>query len=220
MAVFLPDAISLMAMNLRTQRLIFVADLAGVFLFAIEGAQLAMQARLDFLGVLVVAFLPALGGGIIRDLLIGATPPSAIRDWRYPALAFAAGTLAFVFHQTVREIPDDVVVALDAAGLSLFAIAGAEKALSFGIHPFIAVLMGGITGVGGGVVRDVVLARVPSVLRTDVYATAALAGAAVMVIAQRLGLAPRWAATLGALSCFGLRMAAVQFHWNLPQAAG
>ena len=207
-------------MNLRTQRLIFVADLAGVFLFAIEGAQVAMQARLDFLGVLVVAFLPALGGGIIRDLLIGATPPNAIRDWRYPALAFAAGTLAFIFHQTVREIPDDVVVVLDAAGLSLFAIAGAEKALSFGIHPFIAVLMGGITGVGGGVLRDVALTHVPTVLRADVYATAALAGALVMVVAQKLGLAPRWAAALGVVSCFALRMTAVWLHWSLPQATG
>ena len=207
-------------MNLRTQRLIFVADLAGVFLFSIEGAQVAMQARLDFLGVLVVAFLPALGGGIIRDLLIGATPPNAIRDWRYPALAFAAGTLAFIFHQTVRALPDDVVVVLDAAGLSLFAVAGAEKALAFGVHPFIAVLMGGITGVGGGVLRDVALTHVPAVLRTDIYATAALAGALVMVVAQRLGLAPRWAAALGAVGCFALRMTAVWLHWSLPQAAG
>jgi uncharacterized membrane protein YeiH len=110
-----------------------------------------------------------------------------------------------------------VLVLLDAAGLSLFAVAGAEKALSFEIHPFIAVLMGGITGVGGGTIRDVLLAEVPTVLRADVYATAALAGAAVVVIGLRLKLPRTPVVIAGVVVCFLLRMISVWLHWNLPK---
>jgi len=139
----------------------------------------AIEGNLDLLGLMVLAFSTALVGGIIRDLLIGSIPPGSIRDWRYPAVAFLGGAVVFCLHQFVSEIPAMVLIVFDAAGLGLFAVAGAVKALDFGIHPFMAVLMGGVTGVGGGTVRDILLARVPSVLRADVYATAALAGAAV-----------------------------------------
>ena len=177
-----------------------------------------MAARLDVFGVMVISFVTALGGGMLRDLLIASPPPQALRDWRYPLTAFAAGLLAFVFYHVIRQIPGEVLIVLDAGGLALFAIAGAEKSLALGINPLAAVLMGGVTGVGGGVLRDMLLNTVPAVLRTDIYATAALAGALVLVVGQRAGLSPRWAAALGVAACFALRLTAVRLHWNLPQA--
>jgi uncharacterized membrane protein YeiH len=177
----------------------------------------AARGHLDLLGAAVLAFATALGGGIIRDVLIGAIPPNSIRDWRYPAIAFLGAATAFFFHSFVQDFPAAMLVLLDAAGLSLFAVAGAEKALSFEIHPFIAVLMGGITGVGGGTIRDVLLAEVPTVLRADVYATAALAGAAVVVIGLRLKLPRTPVVIAGVLVCFLLRMISVWLHWNLPK---
>ena len=117
----------------------------------------------------------------------------------------------------VQAIPAKLIMALDAAGLALFAIAGTEKALLFDLPPLIAVLLGGITGVCGGTIRDVLLAKIPNVLRADVYATAALAGSAVMVVGRRLGLSPSASAFLGGLLCFGLRVISVWRHWNLPR---
>jgi uncharacterized membrane protein YeiH len=199
--------------------LLVVLDLAGVFVFALEGALAAMAAGLDLLGVMVLAFATALAGGVIRDLLIGSIPPMAIRDWRYSVVAFVAAGLAFVLHEVVEHVPAMALMTLDAAGLSLFAMAGTEKALDRGIHPFIAILMGAITGVGGGVIRDLLLVQVPAVLRTDVYATAALAGAAVMIASRKLSVSPRLAATLGGVSCFVIRVVSVWQHWNLPRVS-
>jgi uncharacterized membrane protein YeiH len=118
-----------------------------------------------------------------------------------------------------EHVPAMALMILDAAGLSLFAMAGSKKALDHGIHPFIAILMGAITGVGGGVIRDLLLAQVPAVLRTDVYATAALAGAAVMIVSRKLSVSPRLAATLGGVSCFVIRVVSVWQHWNLPRVS-
>jgi uncharacterized membrane protein YeiH len=198
--------------------LVLAADLAGTFVFAAQGALKAMAGDLDLFGVLVLAFVTALGGGIIRDLLIGAAPPSALRDWRYAAIAFFAGALAFALRPLVAQVPAWLVVGLDAAGLGLFAVAGAEKALAFGIAPFIAILMGGITGVGGGTIRDLLLMQIPVVLRVDVYATAALLGAVVVVVGRSLRLPDLPAAILGGLACFLLRIVAVWQHWQLPHA--
>ncbi|WP_201325655.1 trimeric intracellular cation channel family protein, partial [Burkholderia sp. E168m23] len=138
----------------RIEQVVLAADLAGTAVFAIEGANAAIGAGLDLFGVMVLSLVVALGGGVIRDLLIGARPPSAVSDWRYPALAFAAGLFAFVFHARVASFSPSLLTTLDAAGLALFAVAGAVKALEFRVHPFIATLMGAVTGCGGGVVRD------------------------------------------------------------------
>jgi len=206
-------------LNMIRRQVVLAADLAGTVVFAIEGATAAIHAGLDLLGVVVLSFIVALGGGIVRDLLIGATPPSAIKDWRYPALAFIAGLATFLLHAQVDALPPRLLSTLDAAGLALFAVAGAEKALDFQIPPFIATLMGAITGCGGGVVRDILLTRVPMVLVANIYASAALVGAAVLVICRRLGWPPALAACLGGVACFALRVAAVQFNWQLPRIA-
>ena len=202
-----------------TARLILIADLIGTAVFAIEGSLTAMHAHLDLLGVMLIAFIGALGGGVIRDVLIGDTPPSAIRDWRYPALTFAAGCLTFIFHSWVIAFPPFILTLLDAAGLALFAVAGVEKATLHGIRPFIATLMGTITGVGGGVVRDILLTRVPLVLYADIYATAAFCAGAIVIICRRIGLPNTTSALIGGSACFALRMAAVQYGWHLPRAA-
>lgn len=207
-------------MKYDAEKLLYAVDLAGTLLFAIEGATAAIAGNLDLLGLMVLAFATALGGGIIRDLLIGAVPPNSLREWRYSAVAFSGAAIVFFLHSFVQAIPGGVIILLDAAGLALFAVAGTQKALIYKMHPFISILLGTITGVGGGTIRDVLLAKIPTVLRADVYATAALAGSAAMVIARKLGVPPGVAAVLGGMVCFLLRMVSVWQHWNLPQVAG
>jgi uncharacterized membrane protein YeiH len=197
----------------ETDRLLYAVDLAGTLFFGIEGAMAAIGGNLDLLGLLALACATAFGGGIMRDLLIGDIPPASLRDWRYVAVAVAGGANAFFLHSQVEEMPAWLLTVVDAAGLALFAVAGTEKALQFKMHPFIAALMGLITGVGGGVVRDVLLARVPRI----VYATAALAGAVIMLAAPKLRLSPTSAAILGGTVCFLSRMLSVWRHWNLPK---
>ena len=137
------------AVRPRAVHLLLAIDLVGTALFAAEGASTAAQARLDLLGMLVLAFVTALGGGIVRDLLIGDIPPGAIRNWNYAAVALATGAAVFVLRASVSGINHWLVTSLDAAGLSFFAVAGATKALDFKLNPLLATMMGGITGVGG-----------------------------------------------------------------------
>ena len=202
---------------LRPDHLVVVLDLAGTFLFAAQGADLAIVAHFDLLGIAVIAFTSALGGGMIRDVLIGAAPPAAINDWRYAFVALVAGVVAFISYGYLNVVSGPIFLTVDAAGLAIFSIAGARKALDFGLNPLAAILMAGVTASGGGVVRDVLLNRVPVVLRSDFYATAALAGGAAMVAARRAGLPPGPAAALGIAVCFGLRMAGALLHWSLPR---
>ena len=213
-----------MANNVKTETakrpsntLLFAADMAGTLLFGIEGAEAAITGNLDLLGLMVLAFSTALAGGIFRDLLIGAIPPSSLRDWRYSAMAFTGAVIVFFAYRFLQGIPREVILVLDAAGLALFAVAGTEKALLYQMHPFIAILLGTVTGVGGGTVRDIFLAHVPNVLRSDIYATAAMAGAAVMIAARKLKLSHTWAAVCGGVFCFTLRVVSVWRHWNLPK---
>jgi uncharacterized membrane protein YeiH len=204
--------------EVRQHPLVLSADLIGTCVFALQGALAAMAGRLDLFGVMVLAFATALGGGVIRDILMGALPPSALRGWSYPVTAFAAAALAFLIGPHFA-IPRELLLTLDAAGLALFAVAGTEKALEAGIQPLSAILLGTITATGGGTIRDLFLARVPSILRVDVYATAALFGALLLVVCRRCGLSPTLAAIIGGSACFALRLVALWRHWQLPVAA-
>jgi uncharacterized membrane protein YeiH len=201
------------------RELVLFADLAGTLLFGIEGATAAVNGNLDFLGLMVLAFATALTGGIFRDLLIGAVPPASLRDWRYPATAFAGAALVFFLHHFLKRIPTAVMIDLDAMALALFAVAGTEKALDYNLNVFIAALLGTVTAVGGGTVRDIFLAQIPRVLSVDIYATAALAGAAVMIACRKVKIPPVWAALLGGAVCFLLRIVSLWQHWNLPKVA-
>ena len=209
----------MMQLRWRAEHLLLSIDLIGTALFAAEGASTAMIAQLDLLGILVLAFVTSLGGGILRDLLIGDAPPSAIRDWRYAATCLGTGALMFLLHPHFSPVGLTWITILDAAGLAFFAISGAAKALEFKLHPLLAIMMGGITGVGGGTFRDLLINRIPTVLRSDVYAAAALLGATVMLVALRLRVRPAIASSLGIAACFLLRMLAVHFGWNLPNAS-
>ncbi|HKY62886.1 MAG TPA: trimeric intracellular cation channel family protein [bacterium] len=202
----------------RFFRTLTALDLAGILIFALEGGMAAIHGGLDLLGLLVLAFATALGGGIVRDLLIGAVPPATLRDWRYPVTAFVGGIAVFFLHRLADGIPPNLMLVLDAVGLATFAVAGAQKSLDYGIHPFIAILMGGVTAVGGGAIRDMMLVEVPMVLRSEVYATGALAGAAVVVLGWKMKWPVFWASLLGGLTCFGLRILAASRHWNLPRS--
>lgn len=197
------------------ETLLVALDLGGTFVFALSGALVGVRHRLDLFGVLVIAFAAATAGGIMRDLIIGAVPPPAIADARYLAVPVVAGLLTFVWHPVVARLQAAVLV-LDGAGLALFAVSGAIKALEFGLGPVAAVILGGLTGIGGGVVRDVLVSEVPTVFRAELYAVAALAGAAVVVAGDTAGLSAPAVAVGGALVCFGLRMVGVQRGWRLP----
>jgi len=199
------------------QTFLLVLDLLGTFVFALSGAAAGVKHRLDLFGVLVLSFAAANAGGLARDLLIGAVPPAAIGDWRYLAVSLIAGAMTFYWYSTIDRLRSPVLV-FDGAGLALFAVAGTQKALSFGLGPVMAALLGMLTGIGGGMARDVLLAEIPTVLRADLYAIAAMAGAAVVVIGHLLQLPSPATTIAGAALCFGLRLMAIHRGWHLPIA--
>lgn len=196
---------------------VHVLDLIGTFVFAISGAVAAVNRRLDIFGTLVLSFVAGNFGGIARDLVIGAVPPAALTDGRYLLVSILAGLITFFWYAGVDRLRSPVLL-FDAAGLSLFAVAGAQKALGFGLNPVMAALLGMLTGIGGGMARDVLLAEIPQVLRSDLYAVAALTGASVVVIGKMLDLSYGISALAGAALCFGLRFMAIRHRWNLPVA--
>lgn len=197
--------------------LVRLLDLGGTFAFALSGATAGVRRRLDLFGVLVLAFAASTFGGITRDVLIGSTPPASLVDWRYLGVSTAAGIVCFFWSPWIERMNAPVRV-LDAVGLALFAVSGTQKALAFGLSPVMAALLGVLTGIGGGIARDVLLAEVPSVLRSDLYAVAALAGASVVVVGNLLGLPIVLMAVLGGGICFGMRMMAIRRGWRLPVA--
>lgn len=198
--------------------LLLALDLCGTFVFALSGGMMAVRHRLDLFGVLVLSFAAATSGGIIRDVLLGVTPPASIRDWRYIAVSLLAGAFTFYWPAILDRWRSSVLV-LDAAGLSLFAVSGALTALAFQLNPWAAALLGVLTGVGGGVVRNVLVSEVPTVLRSELYAVAALAGASVVVIGSLLSVPSTATALVGAGLCFTLRIVAIRRGWRLPVAA-
>jgi uncharacterized membrane protein YeiH len=200
---------------------LLVLDLLGTFVFALSGAVAGVRQRLDLFGVLVLSFAAASAGGIARDLLIGAVPPAAISDWRYIAVSIIAGLVVFYSYSLGERLPKlrSPIRTFDAAGLGLFAVVGTQKALGYHLNPVAAALLGALTGIGGGMLRDVLIRQVPIVLQpTELYAVAALAGAAVVVTGSLLNLPPTPTAITGALACFGIRMIAIRRGWRLPVA--
>ncbi len=197
--------------------LLLALDLAGTFVFALDGALVALRvARPDVVGTITLGMVTAIGGGILRDLLIGAVPPATFSDWRYLTVATAGGLIAFLLGGRLERLATPITV-LDAAGLSLFAVTGASKALAFGLGPGQAIILGAITAVGGGTLRDVLVRRVPEVLQSGLYAIPAIIGAAVTVAAVSWGVFGPVAAVAAAASCFVLRMVGVRYGLNAPR---
>ena len=197
--------------------MLLVIDLTGVFAFALNGALTAMEAEhLDLVGVVTLGTLTALGGGILRDILIGSLPPATFSDWRYLTVAAASALLAFVTHPLLHG--NRWIELFDAAGLSLFCVTGATVALKHGLGPFQAIILGAVTGVGGGTLRDVLIRRVPTVLTSGLYAVPALVGAAVTVLAWELERDSFATALLAAAVCFAIRVAGIRYNLNVPTA--
>jgi uncharacterized membrane protein YeiH len=197
-------------------------ELLGVFVFALSGAVAGVKKHLDLFGVLVLSFAAATAGGILRDLLIGAIPPAAFKDLLYLAASLLAGLLIFFWFPRSRrerwQKMNNLVLIFDAGGLALFAVTGAQKALGFGLNPGMSAIMGMLTGIGGGMLRDLLTNEIPIVLTSELYAVAALAGASVVVIGHLLKLPPGMMAIAGAVLCFVLRVLAIRRGWNLPMA--
>lgn len=191
-------------------------DLAGAAAFAISGAMLAVRKRMDFFGVLVLAFVTASTGGIVRDLLIGAVPPDAFRNWHLLALTTIAGMLCF-FGAPLFDRFRYPVQLFDAAGLGMFAVSGTQKALQFGIDPVMAGAVGIITGIGGGIMRDVLAGRDPIVLHPSIiYAVAAIAAVVVVIVGHAFGVQATTLTIPAAALCFFLRVMAIYRKWTLP----
>jgi uncharacterized membrane protein YeiH len=196
---------------------VHILDLAGTFVFAISGAVLAVNRRLDIFGILVLSFVAGNFGGITRDVLIGAVPPAALTDGAYLLVSVLAGLITFFWYAGIDELRSPVLL-FDAVGLSLFAVTGAQKAIAFGLNPVMAALLGMLTGIGGGMMRDILVRDIPQVLRSDLYAIAALAGASIVVGGDRLGVSYGISALTGAALCFGLRFMAIRYDLHLPSA--
>ena len=199
------------------ENLPIVLDLAGTFVFALSGALAGVKRGLDLFGVMVLSFAAGNFGGITRDLLIGAVPPGAVADWRYLCVSLFAGLVTFQFSTTIERMSNAVQV-FDAAGLALFAVAGSTKALSFGLNPVMSTVLGMLTGIGGGIMRDVLLANIPTVFRSDFYALAALAAAAIVVVGHVLSIPAVPVAAVALATCFFLRLLAIKRGWQLPLA--
>lgn len=196
---------------------LLILNLLGTFIFGLSGGMLAVRKRLDLFGVLVLAAAAALGGGIMRDVLLGQTPPDTLRDWRYLPVAGISGLLVFVQYRRIEHW-DNLVKLFDAAGLGLFTVTGTTAALNSGLGQVPAALLGMLTGVGGGALRDVLAQEVPLVLRGEIYALASLLGALVVIAANRGHLPVIPFDILAAAATFGLRMLSLWRGWNLPTA--
>jgi uncharacterized membrane protein YeiH len=199
--------------------LLLVLDLAGIFVFAVTGGLVAVRKQFDIFGVFVLAGATGLGGGFLRDVLIDATPPAALEDWRYLLVPVAAGAMTFVFHPAFGRL-ERIITVLDGAGLGLFCVTGALKAVDYGLEPVPAALMGMVTGIGGGMVRDLLAGRVPVVFSSELYATPALLGATWAVLGNYWDLPVVYVALPGVAICFGLRMLAVRRDWHAPLPRG
>jgi uncharacterized membrane protein YeiH len=196
---------------------LLVADLVGVGVFAASGADAGVAKRLDLFGVACVGFVAALGGGILRDLVIGAVPPLAFADWRYAVTAVLASVASFWLHPQFTRLRRTVLV-LDAAGLGLFTVTGTLKALDAGVPAVGACLIGMLTAIGGGLARDLLTGEIPVVLQRDIYAVVALGGAVAVTILFRFGLDGPLALGSAAALMIGVRLTALYRRWSAPVA--
>lgn len=199
------------------ETLTLVLNLTGTFAFGLSGGILAVRKQMDLFGVLVLSVATGLGGGIMRDVVLGHIPPATLTDWRYLAAAGLAGLLVFVWFSRVVH-HGRFLTTFDAVGLSIFTVTGATIALGAGLGPAPAALLGMLTGVGGGVLRDVLAAEIPLIFRSEVYAVASLLGAVIIIVASQAGFSGIPAEIVAALATFTLRIVSVQRGWKIPVA--
>ena len=193
-------------------------DLAGTAVFAVSGAAVGVKYRLDIFGVCVLAFIAGNAGGMLRDVMLGATPPAALSGWQHLTVSLGAAIVTFWWHPRVDRLRTAILL-FDAAGLGLFAVAGTQKALTSGLDPLVSAILGMLTGIGGGVLRDVLVNEIPTVLRGELYAVAALSGAVVVVAGHVFGVSSTVPTMIaGAALCFAIRLLSIRRGWSLPRA--
>ena len=200
---------------MQTSTLLLVLDIVGIAVFASSGALVGVEKKLDLFGVVFLAVGTGLGGGFMRDALLGATPAAALTDWRYITTPLVVGLLVFFVHPAVAKFAR-VLLLVDAAGLGLFAVAGARKAIDFGVGPVGACGVGMLTAIGGGIIRDVLVREIPTVLHREIYATAALAATLLVVIGDRLKFDDVVVSVLAVLLAFGVRVVSRWRQWSAP----
>lgn len=200
---------------MQTSTLLLVLDIVGVAVFASSGALVGVEKKLDLFGVMFLSVGTALGGGFLRDALLGATPVAALTDWRYLTTPLVVGLIVFFVHPAVAKFAR-VLLVVDAAGLSLFAVAGARKAIDFGVGPVGSCGVGMLTAIGGGIIRDVLVREIPTVLHREIYATAALCAAALVVIGDRLEIDDVAVSIAAVALGFSIRVISRLRQWSAP----
>lgn len=201
---------------MNEQLLFLILDLIGTFVFAISGAVAARQNSLDIFGILVIAFITSCGGGILRDICLGATPPVGLINWHYLVTAMLASMLTAFLYESITRLKHPVIF-FDALGLGFFSVSGAQKVLMLGGEAQLAILLGTITACGGGALRDVMLARVPVILRKEIYASAALLAASLVVLGHYMDWNNIFKIWLPIVTCIGLRGLSIRYGLNLPR---
>lgn len=197
--------------------LLYLLDLIGTIAFAASGAWAGVRRGMDLFGVLVLGMVTAIGGGTLRDLLLGDLPPFCLRNEIYLWLPIIVALLVFLSHRFLPKIEQPLLY-LDAIGLGTFVVIGTGKALAFQAGPLGAVLMGVMTGTAGGVLRDVLSNEVPLIMRREIYASACLIGGILLVLLQQLSVPNELALLIAAASVIILRILAIHFNWSLPKA--
>lgn len=194
-------------------------ELTGLFVFAISGALMAIRRDFDVIGLVVLAIITAIGGGVLRDVVLGDTPPPALTDWRYLVVPLAAAGVTFFAHPAL-ERAGRMILVFDAAGLGLFCVTGTVKALDYGLAPVAAACLGVTTAVGGGLLRDIIARETPALVRPDseLYAVPAIAGAAAVAVAWELEAYEPVLGAVAAALVFGTRLIALRRGWTAPRA--
>jgi uncharacterized membrane protein YeiH len=194
-------------------------ELIGVFAFGVSGALMAVRRDFDVIGIAMLAVITAIGGGVLRDLLIGDTPPPAFTDWPYLVVPLAAAAITFFAHPAVERLTRALLL-FDAAGLGLFCVTGTVKSLDYGLGPVAAAALGVTTAVGGGLLRDVIARETPALVRPDseLYAVPAIAGALAVAVAWELDAYSPAIGAAAALAVFAVRLLALRRGWRAPRA--
>ncbi|MEM6830837.1 MAG: trimeric intracellular cation channel family protein [Bacteroidota bacterium] len=194
---------------------LYFIDVLGTMVFAISGALTARDKKLDFFGVSAVGFITAIGGGTIRDLLIGSTPVGWMNDLIYLAMIGLGVVISLLFGKTVRKLRRTFFI-FDTIGIAVFTVLGLQKALLAGIHPLVSVMMGMVSAVFGGVIRDIVCNEIPLIFRKEIYALACLVGGALYIFLQWIAWDQLWCILVTILFIVTFRILAVRFQWKLP----
>lgn len=199
--------------DMSSSELIYTVDLIGTFVFAVSGWLLSSKKELDFFGASVISFTTAVGGGTLRDLLIGSTPVGWMQDINY-LFAIGAGILAAVFFRKLFERLRKTMFLFDTIGLGMFAILGLEKTLSVGLSPIVAIMMGTISAVFGGVLRDTLVNEIPLIFRKEIYATVCVGGGLLYIFLKELNLDQEWNIMITISAIISVRILAVVYNWS------